>query len=121
MTNQVGFRGTKDNITFANNATTPIVAADVGKPVKINDITLGDVILCDDGDVFIGIVQVVDSSGVGVICGGVAECTPAAADAIATASNWAVAGAAGTVKRSATATNARSIYAADGKVWLRLG
>ncbi|HQL10333.1 MAG TPA: hypothetical protein PLE35_12080 [Lentisphaeria bacterium] len=120
MESTVGFRGTKDNITFANNAVTPITTADIGKPVKINDITDGSVILAGDGEVFVGIVQVVDSSGVGVICGGCVECTPLAADAIATAQNFAVAGTGGTVKRSATATNAISIYAADGKVWLRL-
>ena len=62
-------------VTLANNTGTPLVAADIGKPVTINSHTGQDAILCSDGDHIIGILGGIelDANFVTVLDGGYHE------------------------------------------------
>ncbi len=106
-----------------NNGTTPIVAADVGSPVKVTDATGRSVILATAGVDFIGVVGGINVSAnvVSVIqepgsCVSVACNTDADAPVV---NGWVVANGSGGVKKSATKTNWQCTYVSGAvcEIW----
>ena len=113
-------------VTVPNNTDTPLVAADVGKPIVVNSAD-GDMILASDGDIFPGVLGAlaIGEDFITLQDGGYHEVdcnTDGDAPDPTAAVPYVVANGNGGVKKSATVTNAlvMSYNATTGKAVIKI-